>query len=62
MGDKEKEVHHKTEYIDKNLPTIYFQDDVRKDINNIRSTIIKVSDKTSERALETFKKVRNMVK
>ena len=60
MNEKEKEVH-KTEYIDKKLPTVYYQNDVRKDINDISSTIIEVSDKTSEKALDTFKKVRDMV-
>jgi hypothetical protein len=60
--DKEKETVHETKYINKELPTIFFQNDVRKDINDISSTVITVSDNTSEKALDTFKRVRDLVK
>jgi len=62
MNNKEVKEIYKTEYIDKELPTIFFKDDKRNGLSDIRSTIITVSDKTSESALNTFKKIKDLIK
>jgi hypothetical protein len=50
-------IHEKTE---KELPTIYWQKDKRKSFTEFESTIIRVSDTTSEAALQTYEKIRKM--
>ena len=55
--EKEIEVH-KTEYIDKELPTIYFKEMDVKSMTEYKLNVIQVSDKTSEDAYEVFKKIK----
>ncbi len=57
-----KEIHHKTEFVDKKLPTIYYEKQKHKDMSNIDGVVITVSDTTSKEAFETFKKVKELVK
>lgn len=54
---KEKEIH-KTEYVDKKLPTIYYSHKNVKSLTEWSEDVIEVSDKTSNGALKTFKKIR----
>lgn len=57
---KETEIH-KTEYIEMELPKIYYERIEQNDSSQWEKTTISVSDKTSEKALETFKKVKDEV-
>jgi len=56
----EKEVH-KTEYIDKKLPSIYYSFEKRFDMTRAEQTFITVSDKSSKLAFDTFRKIRKEV-
>ena len=55
-----KEIH-KTEYLDKKLPTLYVQRSETKSITEGTNVIIEVSDKTSQAALDTFKQVKELM-
>lgn len=57
---KEKEVFS-TEYIDKKLPTIYYHRHDIKSFTEGTEVTIEISDKTSKIALDTFKKLKEMV-
>ncbi len=60
MSDTEKEIYS-TEYIDKNLPTIlYHKHDIRNMTEGTEITI-EISDITSELALDTFKKLKEVM-
>ena len=60
MTDKEKEIYN-TEYIEKDLPTIYYhKHDIKSYTQGIELTI-SVSDKSSKIALDTFKKLKEVV-
>ncbi len=60
--DKEVREIHKTEFVDKALPTILYEKRVHHSLTEGHSEYILVSDKTSEKALKTFKRVREEVK
>jgi len=62
MKEPNKEVIHKTEYIDKNLPTIYFNKEERKGLSDIKTQTLQVSGRTSEEALDTFKALKEELK
>lgn len=49
---------HKTEYVDKELPTITFEQVKTTSMTEHERTYISVSDKTSEEALRIFEKVK----
>jgi len=56
MTDKEI---HKTQYIDKGaLPEIFIKKQIIKSLTDRSETIIQVTDKSSEKALETLNKIR----
>jgi len=57
----EKEVH-KTEFVEKELPKIYFEDSKIEGYDKGRMVTISVSDKSSEEALKTFEKIRKELK
>lgn len=52
---------HKTEFVDKQMPTIFYEKGETKSSTESKYLCIKVSDKSSEAALKTFKKVREEV-
>lgn len=52
----EKEVHK--EIVDRELPTIVYQKTTRQGMTNQEEIYIKVSDKTSDKALKTFEKIK----
>lgn len=54
----DKEIHHKTEFVSKDLPTIVYEKNDIEDMTKQYHTYLKVSDENSEKALETFKKVK----
>lgn len=58
----EKETIHKTEYIDKNLPTIYYNKEERTGMATATTQTMQVSGKTSEEALRTFKALKEELK
>lgn len=62
MGEEEREGSkleiHKTEFVDKELPTILFESTKQHDMSHGEQITIRVSDKTSKRAFQTFKKVK----
>jgi hypothetical protein len=64
MTDKEtketKEIH-KTEFVDKQLPKIYYEKSKWKSISEGESEVISVSDKSSVEALATFKKMKEVI-
>jgi len=53
---------HKTEFVEMELPKIYYERIEQHDMTDWQKTIIEVSDKSSSKALETFKKVKDEVK
>lgn len=52
---------HKTEFVDKSLPSIFFEKTERKSTTEASNIIIQVSDKTSKDAFDTFKKLRDEI-
>ena len=61
MVEKEIKEIHKTEFVDKQLPTILFESIEQHDMSHGEQITIQVSDETSESAFQTFKKVRDEV-
>jgi hypothetical protein len=59
MSDEKTKEIHKTEFIDKNLPTILYEKSSQKDMTNVKSVTISISDTSSEKALDTFKKMKS---
>ena len=57
-----KEIIHKTEYIDKELPTVVLEQDEVSNMTRRTYTFIKVSDTTSAKALKTLLEVRKELK
>lgn len=62
MGEKEITEIHKTEYVDKKIPTIIYEKTKQKDMLSGEHIRIEISDKTSEGAFKTFKRIRNELK
>lgn len=64
MSEKEKQTTeiHKTEYVDKKIPTIVYVKTKQDDMTHGEHIKIEVSDRTSEGAFKTFKKIRNELK
>ena len=62
MEQREVKEIYKTEFIDKELPRIYFEKEEHKNSTVKSRTVITVSDKTSEEALKTFDKIRKAIK
>lgn len=63
MTTTEKETHiHKTEFVEKELPTIIIQTQERHGTFDIKTSYIKVSDKTSNDALKTLEKIQKSIK
>lgn len=52
---------HKTEFVEMELPKIYYERIEQHDMTDWQKTTISVSDKSSTKALETFKKVKDEV-
>ncbi len=52
---------HKTEYVDKGIPTIVYEHVKQEDMTRVERTFITVSDKTSSAALQTFKDMRKEI-
>jgi len=55
MAERDTIEIHKTEYVDRDLPTITYESSKSESMTEGERTYISVSDKTSERALTTFK-------
>lgn len=64
MNEDKKEIQiiHKTEFIDKELPTIFYKKQNLESMSNGTEETISISDKTSKEALETFKKLIKEIK
>lgn len=62
MNDKETIEIHKTEYVDKDLPTIYYEHVTQSDMTHGEKITITVSDKTSKAAFRTFKEIRKEIR
>ena len=62
MTEKEKLEIHKTEYVDKKIPTIVYVKTKQDDMTHGEHIRIEVSDKTSEEAFKTFKQIRDELK
>ncbi len=58
--EKVHEVHHKTEFVDKALPTIIIRDEKVEGVGKYSISVISVSDKTSKEALETLYQVKRL--
>jgi len=56
-GDKEIIEIHKTEYVDKEIPSILYEHVKQEDMTRVERTTITVSDKTSKAALGFANKV-----
>ena len=61
INNGEKEIH-KTEFIDKQLPTIYYEKTTHKSMTNSTNVVLKVSDTTSEKAVKTFREIQKELK
>ena len=59
---KEVKEIHKTEFIDKQLPTIYYEYEEYKNMTESKRITISVSDKTSTKAMDTFTKIKEKIK
>ena len=56
---KEKEIQiFKTEFVDKNLPEIFYRKKTVRSLTDWEEDVIQVSDKSSEEAYNVFKKIR----
>ena len=62
MTEKEKLEIHKTEYVDKKIPTIVYVKTKQDDMTHGEHIRIEVSDRTSEEAFKTFKQIRGELK
>lgn len=62
MSEKEKLEIHKTEYVDKKIPTIVYVKTKQDDMTHGEHIRIEVSDRTSEEAFKTFKQIRDELK
>ena len=62
MSEKEKLEIHKTEYVDKKIPTIVYIKTKQDDMTHGEHIRIEVSDRTSEEAFKTFKQIRDELK
>lgn len=60
MSDKKttKEIHHNTQFEDKQLPTITIERKKQNDMTSGSETYISVSDKTSRKAFNTLKRIK----
>ena len=61
-NNKEKLEIHKTEYVDKKIPTIVYVKTKQDDMTHGEHIRIEVSDRTSEEAFKTFKQIRDELK
>jgi len=61
MSEKETYEIHKTEYVDKELPTIVYENTKQDGMMEGEHVKILVSDKTSKAAFQTFKQVRDEI-
>lgn len=57
----DKEIH-KTEFVDKQLPTIFYEKQKVDSVTKSESIVISVSDHTSDKALKTFEKIKEGLK
>ena len=62
IKEVEKETIEKTEYIDKELPTIKYIKQIMKSTCEGEFESLSISDVSSEKALDTFKKIRDELK
>lgn len=54
------EIHHKTEFVDKQLPTIIIREESAEGVGKYSLNIISVSDSSSKEALATLYQIRKM--
>jgi len=62
MGEKEKLEIHKTAYVDKRIPTIVYEQTKQDSMTHGEHIKIEVSDRTSDDAFQTFKRIRDELK
>jgi len=61
MTEREIIEIHKTEYVDKDIPTILYEHVTQDDLTHGERTTITVSDKSSKAAFRTFKDIRKEI-
>lgn len=61
MNEKETIEIHRTEFVDKEIPTISYEHVKQEDMTHGERTTITVSDKTSKAAFRTFRDIRKEI-